>query len=113
MRTIKFNYMLIYLCRNSGPSYLCSRSSSDWQKWHSIEYGWGNFNWKWGRTCSTSWETRATRFLLLCFCMSMIANMDILIERCSLYLSTAWLIKSQFYLGGMQASLGQPWSTFI
>jgi hypothetical protein len=29
MRTIKFNYMLIYLCRNSGPSYLCSRSSSD------------------------------------------------------------------------------------
>jgi hypothetical protein len=25
----------------------------------------------------------------------------------------SWLIKSQFYLGGMQASLGQPLSTFI
>jgi hypothetical protein len=25
----------------------------------------------------------------------------------------SWLIKSQFSLGGMQASLGQPWSTFI
>ena len=100
MRSIKFHDMLLSLCRNSGPSYLFTRSSKDWQKWHSIEYGCGNFNWKWGRTCSIAWEvTHAIYYVFLCSWVRIwMLWLNTAVHTCKALAS--WLSYLQFYMGG-------------